>query len=400
MRIFPSSVRVPAGTRVVASVVALAVIAAGVVVFWPSEDRIRVVAHFGKAVGVYPGSDVRVLGVPVGRITAVEPAGESVRVAMEVDPEYEVPADAKAAVVSPSVVSDRYVQLAPAYQGGPTMQDGAEIPMSRTATPVELDQMFSSLDKLNVALGPHGANRDGALSRLLDVGAQNLEGQGKPLNRTLADLSQAVETLSDGREDLFGTVRSLQVFTTALAESDEQVRAFNSDLADVSSQLAGEREELAAALRNLAVALAEVSDFVHQNKDALSRNIAGLAEVTGVLVNQKKALAEVLDTAPLALGNLNLAYNPSSGTLDTRDNVRQLDDPALYLCSLIEATDAPKQACDDITKLFAQMKTLQSQGRLPDDLAGLVPQGGVAGPAPGDADMRRLSHLGGLMEDE
>jgi phospholipid/cholesterol/gamma-HCH transport system substrate-binding protein len=397
--------RLPRRSRLVAGATALAVVAAGLVVLWPTEDRIRVVAHFSKAVGVYEGSDVRVLGVPVGTITGVEPAGKTVRVTMEVEEQYDVPADAKAAVVSPSVVSDRYVQLAPVYEGGPTMQDGAEIPRARTATPVELDETFASLNRLNKALGPEGANENGSLSRLLEVGADNLDGQGEQLNQTLTDLSRAVETLSEGRGDLFSTVRNLQVFTTALAESDDQVRAFNADLEDVSSQLAGERQELAAALRNLAVALAEVKEFVRTNKDALSSNLAGLSEVTDVLVRQKKTLAEIVDTAPVALGNLNLAYNPSSGTLDTRDNVRQLDDPALYLCSLIKATNAPDKACDRISGLFSQLQELEGQGRLPERLQGVVPSsssGGTSGgaSAPTGPQPSTPTGFGGLLEDE
>jgi phospholipid/cholesterol/gamma-HCH transport system substrate-binding protein len=218
------------------------------------------------------------------------------------------------------VVSDRYVQLTPVYRGGPRMPDHGDIPVQRTATPVELDDIYRNLNDLDVSLGPKGANSNGALSRLLKVGADNLGGQGQQVNTTVHDLSTAVQTLSDNRKDLFGTVRNLQQFTTSLARSDQQVRQFNRDLAAVSEQLAGEKGELAAALHNLSLALAQVAAFVRDNKKDLTRNVAGLAEVTGVLVQQRAALAQFLDEAPLALGNLNLAYNPTSGTLDTRDN--------------------------------------------------------------------------------
>ncbi|ACU40428.1 MlaD family protein [Actinosynnema mirum] len=81
------------------------------------ENR-RVSALFASAVGLYPGSDVRVLGVRVGTVVAVEPRGRVVRVAVELDRRVPVPADARAVVVAPSVVGDRYVQLAPAHTGG------------------------------------------------------------------------------------------------------------------------------------------------------------------------------------------------------------------------------------------------------------------------------------------
>ena len=355
-----------AGGLVLALLVGLAV------VLWPSGGTRHVRAEFVRAVGLYKGSDVRILGVKVGEVTAVRPAGDRVVVDMTYDDAYSVPADAKAVVVSPSVVSDRYVQLTPVYRSGPKLADDARIRLSDTAVPVELDRIFSSLDDLDVALGPQGANSSGALTRLLAVGADNLDGEGTKINRTLTDFSQAISTLSTKRDDLFGTVRNLQVFTTALAGSDSQVRAFNSDLASVADQLAGEREELALALKNLAIALGEVASFVKENRKNLTADIAGLADVTGVLAKQKDALAEVLDAGPVALSNLQNAYNPASGTLDTRDNVQQLDDPGLFLCSLLTSLGQPQRVCDQIDKVLKN-KQLPEPGEL-------LPGNGGSGP--------------------
>jgi phospholipid/cholesterol/gamma-HCH transport system substrate-binding protein len=338
--------------NVVAGAVALALLGALVLVVLPDGGSRTVRAEFVRAVGLYEGSDVRILGVKVGEVTSVEPSGNRVVVELRYDDEYKVPADAKAVIVAPSVVSDRYVQLTPVYEGGPALADDARIGLERTAVPVELDRIFSSLNDLNVALGPEGANRDGALSRLLAVGADNLDGQGRKINRTLRDFSLAIGTLSDNKESLFSTVRNLQVFTTALANSDSQVRAFNRDLASVADQLAAEREELALALKHLAVALGEVAAFVKENRKNLTTDIEGLADITATLAKQKDALAEVLDAGPVALSNLQNAYNPSSGTLDTRNNEAQLDDPALYICSLLTGLGEPESVCDDIKKVF------------------------------------------------
>lgn len=333
-----------------ASAVVLAVVVAVVVLVWPHPRMMHATAHFPRTVGLYVGSDVRILGVPVGTVTSVVPEGTSVRVGLEWSAEHRVPADAKAVVVAPSVVSDRYVQLTPVFRGGTAMADGADIPLDRTATPVELDRIYSSLDQLSVALGPKGANKDGALSRLLAVGADNLDGTGDKLNGTLTDLSDAVHTLSEGRDDLFGTVAHLQTFTSALAADDANVRRFNQDLADVADQLAGERDDLALALHSLGGALGDVTTFVKENRATLQDDVAGLADVTKTLVRQKQALAEFLTDAPVALSNLQEAYNPASGTLDTRDNFQQQTDPVGYLCSLLEGAGQPASTC---TKLRA-----------------------------------------------
>lgn len=326
--------RLPVVVKAVAAVVVVAVLAA-LVIFWPGEQRHQVTAHFTRTIGLYPGSEVRILGIPVGEIIEVEPEGESVRVLLEYDAEYDVPADAQAAVISPAVVSDRYVQLLPVYSEGPAMQDGDEIPLDRTAVPVELDRIYSSLDELMVALGPEGANSEGALTRVLETGARNLDGQGEQFNTTIEDLSLALDTLSGGEDDLFSTIENLQVFTTTLAENDQDVRSLNANLATVSDQLAAERDDLALALANLAVALQEVSTFVQDNRQVLGEDLAALEDVTASVAAQEAALAETLSAAPTALSNLQMAYNPASGTLDTRNNDEQINDPNLLICSLI-----------------------------------------------------------------
>jgi phospholipid/cholesterol/gamma-HCH transport system substrate-binding protein len=342
-------------SRRLALLTALAVVAALAVVLWPRPEKVRVTAYFPRTVGIYPGSDVRVLGVRIGEVTEIAPEGGRVRVELEYDEGREVPAGAKAAIINSSVVSDRYVQLLPVYRKGPVLRDGDVIPESRTAVPVELDRIFDSLHTTAEALGPQGANKDGSLSRLLGVSADNLEGQGENLHQTVEDLSQAVTTLSDGRGDLFGTVRNLQVFTAALAADDKSVRSFNSSLATVAEQLAGERKDLAAALKHLGTALRDVSAFVKENKKSLASNVEGLSKVTKVLVTQRAALEELLEVAPTGLSNLQNAYNPAAGTLDTRNNPDRPQDPAALLCSVLKTTgdeggDNPD--CAELEKLF------------------------------------------------
>ena len=338
--------------------VVLAVVATAAVVLWPRTQTVRVTAYFPRTVGIYPGSDVRVLGVRIGEVVEIEPQGRRVRVVLEYDAGRRVPAGAQAAIINSSVVSDRYVQLLPVYRKGPVLRDGDVIPESRTAVPVELDRVFDSLHTTAEALGPDGANKEGSLARLLGVSADTLEGQGEDIHRTVEDLSLAVTTLSDGRGDLFGTVRNLQVFTAALAADDKSVRTFNSTLAKVAEQLAGEREDLALALKHLGTALGDVADFVKNNKKSLTANVKGLSKVTRVLVTQRAALEELLEVAPTGLSNLQNAYNASSGTLDTRNNPDHPQDPAALLCSILRTTGEKGTDCTDLKRLFDSLPEL------------------------------------------
>jgi phospholipid/cholesterol/gamma-HCH transport system substrate-binding protein len=147
-----------AGRIVALTIAGLMVIALAVVFLRPGSDDARLTASFPRTVSIYEGSAVRILGVPIGQVDTVTPAGTTVEVEMSYDPEIDVPADAKAVVVAPSVVGDRYIQLTPAYSGGKKLEDGATLDMSSTAVPLELDDIYKYLDELAVGLGPNGAN--------------------------------------------------------------------------------------------------------------------------------------------------------------------------------------------------------------------------------------------------
>ena len=344
--------------RLLVPLVVLAFVVAAAVSVLGGDTAKTVVAHFPRTISVYEGSDVRVLGVPVGTVTRVEPTGTDVTVTMTYDREVKLPADAKAVIIAPSVVGDRYVQLTPAYSGrGEVLTDGAELSVDQTSEPLELDQIYDSLDRLNVALGPRGANKSGALSDLLAVTADNFGGQGTTFRQTIKDFSRLSATLAGNSDELFGSVKALDGFMSTLAENDQTVRQFNQSLADVSTMLAGERQELVAATQNLSVALTAVKGFVEENKDSLSRNITGLNRVAKVLVRQRAALDEILHVAPGALNNLALTYNPQAGTLDTRANfgesINQLElDPAAFLCGFVGQVERSGQVCDQITRLL------------------------------------------------
>jgi phospholipid/cholesterol/gamma-HCH transport system substrate-binding protein len=331
----------------------VALLGAAALVMFQSEDRKTLTAHFPRTIAIYEGSEVRILGVPVGNVDSVTPSGTDVVVTMSYDAETKVPADAKAVIVAPSVVGDRFVQLTPAYDGGEVLASGETLQQEQTAVPLELDQIYDSLDELNVALGPTGANRNGALSDLLETTAKNFGGEGEQFHQTIEDFSKFSATLDNNKEELFGSFAALEGFIGTLAKNDRTVRRFNQSMADVASMLSGERQELRASLRNLATAMGEVSTFVKDNRAILGRNIEGLNRVAKVLVKQRGALDQILSSAPLALNNLYMTYNPQSGTLDTRSNQGETPeqiflDPEAFLCGLAGQADDSGELCNAI----------------------------------------------------
>jgi phospholipid/cholesterol/gamma-HCH transport system substrate-binding protein len=348
--------------KVLVPVVLAALVAAALVTFvFNGGDQKTLTADFPRTVSLYVGSDVRVLGVPVGKVDSVTPSGTQVVVKMHYDPNVKIPANAKAVIISPSIVGDRFVQLTPAYTRGQVLADGATLRQDHTAVPLELDQIYSSLDDLTNALGPNGANKKGALTDLLNTTAANFGGQGKNFHRTIANFGRLSGTLADNKDNLFGSVRELEGFVRTLAHNDRTVRSFNQTLAGVSHMLKGERHDLAASLHDLGIAMKQVSGFVRDNREILGKNITGLDDVTQILVRQRKALAETLQDAPLALNNLALTYNPQAGTLDTRANLGEIghqisSDPATFLCGILDQANQGGQACDVVKQLLAKKR--------------------------------------------
>jgi len=354
--------------KVAVPLVLLALVVAAAVTMLGGEERKMLTAAFPRTVSVYEGSDVRVLGVPVGTVETVTPSGTEVLVTMSYDAEVKLPADATAVIIAPSIVGDRFIQLTPAYSGGEVLESGEVLGVDRTATPLELDDIYESLDDLNVALGPNGANKNGALTDLLEVTAENFGGQGARFNQTISDFGDLSATLDDNKEELFSSLTEVQAFVSTLAENDQTVRDFNTSLASVSDLLAGERQELVASLDNLGVALGQVQDFVRTNEEVLGRDIAKLNRVAKVLVKQRVNLEEVLAVGPLALNNLYLTYNPQSGTLDTNSNIGNLEtqlanDPGLILCTVVNQIDPTGALCDLVQSQAPRPAALEDAAR-------------------------------------
>ncbi len=127
--------RLPAAAKIAVGVVVAVIVAGLVYLAVPGTPTITVTANFSEAPGLFVGNFVEVLGVPVGRITAITPGPRGVSVRMLVPDNVPIPRGAHAVLEAPDVVNDRYVQLMPAYTGGPRMVSGTVIPTAAHGDP-------------------------------------------------------------------------------------------------------------------------------------------------------------------------------------------------------------------------------------------------------------------------
>jgi phospholipid/cholesterol/gamma-HCH transport system substrate-binding protein len=298
------------GRRALAASAAIGALLAGAGCGPFGSDTVSISARFTDSVGLFPGNRVDVLGVPIGRVTRVDPQGTSVLVRMSVPKDFEIPADVHALIIPPSVITDRYVELAPAWTAGPRLAGGAEIPLTRTRTPVEFDTIIRSLDGLSNSLNSDQATV-AAIRDALGVGAANLRGNGTAIHRSIEGLSAALGTLADNSADISGLIRSLDGLTGAFARNDSTVRAFSKNVTSATSLLADNGKALHDAVSSLSKALTEVGSFVRTNQAALGTTFADLTDVLAAVNAHRGALTEALDVLPLTFSNLAMAVNPA-----------------------------------------------------------------------------------------
>ncbi|WP_051342255.1 MCE family protein [Pseudonocardia spinosispora] len=368
-------------------VAVVAVVALAIFLFRGATTK-HATAYFGEVKGVYVKDTVRILGVAVGKIDKITPEGDRVRVDFHYDGKYSLPATAGAAIVSPTLVATRYLQIAPAYSGGPKLAEDGVIPMERTTEPVEFDELKKQLDQVALALGPQGANKTGSLTRFLDVAAQNADGQGERFNQTITQLSHAIETISRGRGDLFSTVRNLQVFVQALNLSADQIVEFQSRLDDVSGILAENRGEFGEVLRQFDEVSAQVTDFVQENRDRIDHTTDNAGQLARTLASLRDDIALVLHVGGPAVQN---AINIMSGSTDSPTGAlvtAQLQTPASFICNAMAAaaTPDPKTATDNCQKYLGPLANQLAVQESPIGLSPIRRPGGGGVPVPSGAE--------------
>ncbi len=330
--------RRPLSTALLVVLVGLLVGGTAVVIRQSFFGPRTITAYFTSATAIYPGDEVRVAGVRVGRIEAIEPDGAQARMRLSVDRDVPIPADAKAVIVAQNLVSARYVQLAPAYEtSGPTLPDNAVIGVDRTAVPVEWDEVKEQLTRLATDLGPSGDISTTSVSRFIDSAANAMNGNGEKLRETITQLAQVGRILADGSGDIVDVIVNLQTFVTALRDSNAQIVQFQDRLATVSSVIDSSRSDLDAALTYLAEAVGEVQRFIAGSRDQAAEQIQRLGAVTQNLADNRLALENVLHVAPNAIGNGYNIYNPDTGTMIGGFALANFANPVQLVCSSIAA---------------------------------------------------------------
>ena len=303
-------------------VTALSIIGVGLVLYVQTQnddDSIEVTAYFEKAIGLFENSDVTILGVPVGKITNIDPQGDKVRVDMVIDGKYKIPADTHAEIVPISVISDRYVEFE-VYEGGPVLQDGATLSVADTEIPAELDDVFLQLKKLLDALKPDGKGQLGSLGELIVALNEALEGREQDLKGALVNGAKLTQTLARSRDDISALLINLDDLFQKLAPRAGSIATLNKNFATVMRFLAESRTDLEGTLEGLGDITLELGDLVKDNGSKVASLLRRAARITPLVLRHQESVEDSLAWLGVVGEGLGNAYNPHFKTTDVRSN--------------------------------------------------------------------------------
>jgi phospholipid/cholesterol/gamma-HCH transport system substrate-binding protein len=324
--------------RLIAGVALVVALIGGVIsVMTSSGPATHVVGYFQDANGIFVGDDVVVLGVHIGQIDKIEPQPEHVKISFSFDSKYKVPADAKAVVLSPSLVTVRALQLTPAYTGGPALPDGAVLPLARTAVPMEWDDLREQLEKLTNTLQPTQPGGVSTLGSFINTAAANLQGQGGDIRHAVIELSQAVSALGDHSGDLFGTFKNLAALVSALHDSGGLLRDLNQNLAAVSGALSNDPNEIGHLFSTLNANLAKTVTFLDENRETLGTTADRLSSVSDAVIASLDDVKQALHIGPNVFQNVLNIYQPAQAAFTGALALQNFASPLQFLCSAVQA---------------------------------------------------------------
>jgi virulence factor Mce-like protein len=250
--------------------------------------------NFSEATQLAQEADVRISGVPVGRVKQKELDEDTTSVEIELDSQYApIPADTRAVLRQKTLLGETYVELTPGTKDGPMVADGGTLAAGQVAPTVELDEIFRAFD----------AKTRRAFSIWLDQQGRAFEGRGEDLNDALGNLAPFAEDTNEVLEILDRHERATQQLVrdtgevfSALTERQGQLQQLIVNSNRVFEATAARDEELAETFRIFPT-------FLEESRVTTDR-LTQFANDTNPLVTQLRPAARELSPTLISLSNL------------------------------------------------------------------------------------------------
>jgi phospholipid/cholesterol/gamma-HCH transport system substrate-binding protein len=264
-------------------------------------------ADFAESGGIFSNAEVTYRGVTVGRVDRLELQRDGVRVYLRLDGGTKVPSDTKAVVANRSAVGEQYVDLQPATSNGPVLEAGSVIPMSRTSTPVPVEQLVTSLDDFvrSVPLD--------SLRTVVDQLGTAFAGTAQPLQKILDTTNAFTADAVDAQPQTLQLIRDGRTVLTTQNDVAGSFQSFSHDLALLANQLRTSDPDLRRLLQTGPDASAQVRGLLRESGTGTGDLVANLLTVSRVAEPRQDALRQLLVTYP---GVIATSYTvlPADGT--------------------------------------------------------------------------------------
>ncbi|MEV5692852.1 MCE family protein [Micromonospora globbae] len=263
-------------------------------------------AAFRDASGLATGNEVRVAGVRVGTVTAVELARGSqpyVRVRFRVDDDgVRIGRDTAATIRIKTVLGQKYLALAPAGPG--RLPEGGQIPLDRTAAPFDVVQAVTGLaDTLDRVDTDQLAT---AFRTLTDTFADTPAG----IRSSLTGLSRLSRTVAERDAELRSLLGRARQVTDVLATRDEEFRKLVADGEALLAEVSRRRDAIHRLLVGTDELARELSGLVADNRAQLEPALRKLRDVVAVLQRNRDELERTVQRmAPFVTAFANVVGN-------------------------------------------------------------------------------------------
>lgn len=321
---------------VIGALIVVAALAIGGFVVSQVRTRINTqhfTAQFASAAGIFEDNLVTVLGMPVGRVTAITPKQGYVEVEFTVDGDVQLPREVKAVTLQTAILTDRQIELTPVYTGGEQLRSGDTIDRDHTQVPVEFDEVLGVLDKLASSLS---GNKDGTgpVADVLSGSAAVVDGNGEKIKSALSELSDAFRLSANRgtttKEQMTAIVQNVNSLFGAAADNDTTLRQFGTTVNALTQVLADEDLGSGTTGRKINDVLQQAGDILAANRGHIKTIVSNANTTLTTTVDQNRDLAEFLDLTPLVLENVYNAVDRENGSL----RIRLMTDRVLFETSL------------------------------------------------------------------
>jgi phospholipid/cholesterol/gamma-HCH transport system substrate-binding protein len=241
-------------------------------------------AYFTEAGGIKSGSDVRVSGLSVGRVSGVKLTGTKVLVTFTVDDDVSLGDRTEASIKTETVLGTKMLELTPRGDGQLT----GTIPIERTHAPYDLPTALGDLTSTISALDTT------KLSSALTTLADTFKETPPDLKVALEGVAQFSNTLDNRDAKLRNLLANANKVTAVLAKRSDQIASLVVNANALLAELLTQRDSVDALMTNLTAASRQISAVVNDNRTQLKPALDKLNGVLGILDNRKQELQRTL----------------------------------------------------------------------------------------------------------